>query len=120
MEADFLDDPLPDGAYDFVSAVAVVHHVDFSKALSAMARLLAPGGRLVVVGLAGNRTPLDWIISGAGLPAARFLAWRHTAARAVPPCRSSRPTCRGRRYGRRRGPCCPAPASAVTCCGATP
>ncbi|MEU4327460.1 class I SAM-dependent methyltransferase [Nonomuraea dietziae] len=77
VEADFLDDPLPEGAYDFVSAVAVVHHVDFSKALSAMARLLAPGGRLVVVGLAGNRTPLDWIISGAGLPAARFLAWRH-------------------------------------------
>ncbi|MET8245641.1 class I SAM-dependent methyltransferase [Streptomyces sp. NPDC005202] len=28
LEADFLDDPrLPDGGYDFVSAVAVVHHM---------------------------------------------------------------------------------------------
>ncbi|WP_331767497.1 class I SAM-dependent methyltransferase [Embleya sp. NBC_00896] len=79
-EADFLDEShglLSEGAYDFVSAVAVVHHVEFSKAINAMTRLLAPGGRLVVIGLARNRTPLDWIISGAGVPAARLNARRH-------------------------------------------
>ncbi len=79
-EADFLDDShglLMEGRYDFVSAVAVVHHVEFSKAIKAMVRLLAPGGRLAVVGLARNKTPLDWIISGVGVPAARLNALRH-------------------------------------------
>ncbi|MFG3053324.1 class I SAM-dependent methyltransferase [Kitasatospora sp. NPDC048239] len=79
-EADFLDGAscgLPAGAYDFVSAVAVVHHVEFERAVKAMVRLLAPGGRLVIVGLARNRTALDWIISGAGVPAARLNARRH-------------------------------------------
>jgi SAM-dependent methyltransferase len=70
VEADFLGDHgLPEGTYGLVSAVAVVHHVDFGRALQAMERLLAPGGRLVIVGLARNRTPLDWIVSAAGVPA---------------------------------------------------
>ncbi|MEV8479206.1 class I SAM-dependent methyltransferase [Streptomyces sp. NPDC051173] len=79
-EADFLDDAhglLGEGKYDFVSAVAVVHHVEFSSAIEAVVRLLAPGGRLVIVGLARERTPLDWIVSGAGVPAARLNARRH-------------------------------------------
>lgn len=80
-EADFLDRAsgglLAAGTYDFVSAVAVVHHVEFERAVKAMVRLLAPGGRLVIIGLARNRTVQDWIISGAGVPAARFKARRH-------------------------------------------
>ncbi|WP_433240907.1 class I SAM-dependent methyltransferase [Streptosporangium sp. CA-135522] len=80
VEADFLDDAqgrFPEGKYDFVSAVAVVHHMDFEAAVTRMARLLAPGGRLAIVGLAGNHTALDWIISGAGVPASRIQALRH-------------------------------------------
>jgi SAM-dependent methyltransferase len=74
-EADFLDDP-PKGKYDFVSAVAVVHHMDFEEAIRGMVRLLTPGGRLVIIGLANNSTPLDWIFSGVGVPASRFQALR--------------------------------------------
>ncbi|MEU8823848.1 class I SAM-dependent methyltransferase [Streptomyces sp. NPDC048636] len=84
LEADFLDAArgrLPAGGYDFISAVAVVHHLDFAETLRAMAGLLAPGGRLTVVGLATNRTPLDWIISGAGVPAAAILHRRHGGVR---------------------------------------
>lgn len=80
LEADFLDTSetgLPAGTYDFISAVAVVHHMEFAEAVRAMVRLLAPGGRLMIVGLARNRTPLDWIISGAGVPAARLRARRN-------------------------------------------
>src|SRR5690242_12711974 len=52
-EADFLHldgEPLGEGRFDFVSAVAVIHHVDFAPALAAVERLLAPGGRAVIVG----------------------------------------------------------------------
>jgi SAM-dependent methyltransferase len=80
VEADFLDDSdglLSEGKYGFISAVAVIHHVDFGPALQAMERLLAPGGRLVIVGLARNRTPLDWIMSAACIPATRLRARRN-------------------------------------------
>ncbi|MBL1097080.1 class I SAM-dependent methyltransferase [Streptomyces coffeae] len=80
VEADFLAPSahrLPEGGYDFISAVAVVHHMEFAEAVRAMVRLLAPGGRLAIVGLARNRTPLDWVISGAGVPVARSRARRN-------------------------------------------
>lgn len=78
MEADYLDGTsLDEGTYDFVSAVAVVHHTEFEHAVGRLVSLLAPGGRLVIVGLAYNRTFLDRVISGCGLPVSRFLARRH-------------------------------------------
>ncbi|MEV5435470.1 class I SAM-dependent methyltransferase [Streptomyces sp. NPDC052682] len=83
LEADYLDGTvlgrtLPsEGAYDFVSAVAVVHHAGFEEAVDRLVRLLAPGGRLVIVGLARNRTLLDWVISGCGVPASRLGALLH-------------------------------------------
>ncbi|MEU9476910.1 class I SAM-dependent methyltransferase [Streptomyces sp. NPDC048191] len=75
VEADYLDGAaLPAGAYAFVSAVAVVHHTRFEDAIAALTRLVAPGGRLVVVGLACDRTLRDRLISGCGLPVSRLLA----------------------------------------------
>lgn len=75
LEGDYLDEAtLTERGYDFVSAVAVVHHTRFEDAVGRMVRLLAPGGRLVIVGLAYNRTALDWVISGCGLPASRLNA----------------------------------------------
>ncbi|GAA0338841.1 class I SAM-dependent methyltransferase [Actinoallomurus spadix] len=69
LAADFLRHPFPEGAYDLVCSVAVIHHMDFTAALTRMADLLRPGGTLVVVGLARDRTPLDRAFSGAVLPA---------------------------------------------------
>jgi SAM-dependent methyltransferase len=75
LEADYLDETsLAEGAYDFVSAVAVVHHARFDDAVDRLVRLLAPGGRLVIVGLAYNRTALDWVVSGCGVPVSRLNA----------------------------------------------
>lgn len=55
VEADYLDGiSLDEGTYDFVSAVAVVHHTEFEDAVARLMSLLAPGGRLVIVGLAYN------------------------------------------------------------------
>ncbi|MGW3133421.1 class I SAM-dependent methyltransferase [Streptomyces sp. NPDC001076] len=75
LEGDYLDGALLDeGAYDFVSAVAVIHHAPFDDAIERLVGLLAPGGRLVVVGMAYNRTLLDWVISGCGVPASLVTA----------------------------------------------
>ncbi|MEW1773965.1 class I SAM-dependent methyltransferase [Streptomyces sp. NPDC086777] len=70
VEGDYLDGALLDeGGYDFVSAVAVIHHAPFDDAIDRLVRLLEPGGRLVVVGLAYDRTLLDRVVSGCAVPA---------------------------------------------------
>ncbi|WP_053671637.1 class I SAM-dependent methyltransferase [Streptomyces sp. NRRL B-1140] len=82
VEADFLTaGDLPESGYDFVSAVAVVHHAPFEEAVTRLARLTAPGGRLVIVGMAANRTLLDWIISACGVPVSLLLARRNGGKR---------------------------------------
>ncbi|MFF1302592.1 class I SAM-dependent methyltransferase [Streptomyces sp. NPDC058307] len=83
LEADYLDaTALPEGKYDFVSAVAVVHHASFEDAVAGLVRLLAPGGRLVIVGMAYNKTGLDWVISGCGVPVSLFLRRKQGGKRA--------------------------------------
>jgi SAM-dependent methyltransferase len=56
------------GPFDFVCCVTAIHHMEFDRALTAMAGLVAPGGRLFVVGIAMSRSPLDWLIAGTSYP----------------------------------------------------
>ncbi|MEU9447880.1 methyltransferase domain-containing protein [Streptomyces sp. NPDC048277] len=78
LEADYLDAAhLDEGSYDFVSAVAVIHHAPFDDAIDRLVRLLAPGGRLVVVGMAHDHSLLDRVISCCGVPANLVAALRH-------------------------------------------
>jgi len=60
-EASFEDVRVPEGlaGYDLVTMVAVLHHLDLVRALAHARELLAPGGRLLVVGLARVATPRD-------------------------------------------------------------
>jgi SAM-dependent methyltransferase len=62
--------------FDLVTMVAVLHHLDLEEALSAVPRLLAPGGRLLVVGLArlgsARELPLD-LVSALLNPAVGFV-----------------------------------------------
>lgn len=46
-------------AYDVVTMVAVLHHLDLEDALARARDLLAPGGRLLVVGLARTASSRD-------------------------------------------------------------
>jgi 2-polyprenyl-3-methyl-5-hydroxy-6-metoxy-1,4-benzoquinol methylase len=64
---DFLRFPFEPGSFDFISCVAALHHMDEGMALEHMGRLLQPGGRLAVVGLARSRYPvgLPWDLAGA-------------------------------------------------------
>jgi ubiquinone/menaquinone biosynthesis C-methylase UbiE len=60
-----LDAPFRPGSFDAVTCVMVLHHMDEEAGLRRMADLLAPGGRLVVLGC-GRRTRRDalWDVAG--------------------------------------------------------
>jgi SAM-dependent methyltransferase len=68
-QSDFLAYPLEDASFDFACANTALHHMDFGAALVKMARILRPGGRLAVVGLAAHGSPADLAIDAAAIPA---------------------------------------------------
>jgi ubiquinone/menaquinone biosynthesis C-methylase UbiE len=72
LEADFMTYPLEQDSFDFVCANTSLHHMDFAAALTAMARVLRPGGRLAVVGLAADKSVTDRLAGAPGVPAALF------------------------------------------------
>jgi 2-polyprenyl-3-methyl-5-hydroxy-6-metoxy-1,4-benzoquinol methylase len=51
--------------FDFVACSATIHHLDLMPALRRLRELTAPGGTLVIVGLATNSSALDWLIAAA-------------------------------------------------------
>ena len=48
--------------YDAIVFAASIHHMDMSKAIQKAKALLAPSGKLLIVGLARPSTKTDWII----------------------------------------------------------
>lgn len=62
---DVMDPDLPRriGTFETVSCVATLHHLPLEPALARLSELVAPGGRLIVVGLAANRSLWDWTLS---------------------------------------------------------
>ncbi|WP_406635455.1 class I SAM-dependent methyltransferase [Amycolatopsis sp. WGS_07] len=71
IEGDFMVADL--GTYDFVCSVATIHHLDFEAALRRMRDVLNPGGTLVVVGLARDASPRDWMATIAAAPIVRIV-----------------------------------------------
>jgi ubiquinone/menaquinone biosynthesis C-methylase UbiE len=72
IEADFLTHRFPAESFDFVCANTSLHHMDFTAALTAMARLLRSGGRLAVVGLAASKSIGDFLPDIPGIPVDLF------------------------------------------------
>lgn len=87
---DVLTYPFDEGSFEAVASVATLHHLDAEAALQRMADLVAPGGALVVVGLARSRLPWDLHRELAGAVAHRLYArrrgyWEHSAPTVWPP-----------------------------------
>jgi SAM-dependent methyltransferase len=59
VRGDFLTHPFTPASFDMITSVAVLHHMDARAALDRMSQLLAPGGKLVIIGLARSRLPAD-------------------------------------------------------------
>ena len=90
--AEFLAYPFELSSFDLVASVAALHHMDTADALARMARLVRPGGTLVVVGLARARGGVDGVLSVAGAIATRAYQrvlrkryWEHSAPQVWPP-----------------------------------
>ena len=79
----FADFDVADGRFDLIAFVATLHHMDLHPALAKAARLLRPGGRLVVVGLAANGSAGDWILSALALPWVRLGSALHRESRDI-------------------------------------
>jgi len=69
LEGDFLRYSFADASFDFACANTALHHMGSVAALTQLARILRPGGRLAVVGLGRNGSAADWVIGGFGIPA---------------------------------------------------
>ena len=70
--ADFLTHPLEPSSYDFIAALATLHHLPFAAAIERMKVALRPGGVLGVIGLYRARSPMDPLLSAVALPVSRF------------------------------------------------
>jgi SAM-dependent methyltransferase len=65
--------PFEPGGFDFIAAVAVLHHLPLRPALERFRDLLAPGGVLAVIGLYRRQSIMDWAADIVALPVSRAL-----------------------------------------------
>jgi SAM-dependent methyltransferase len=82
--------------YDVVTAIAVVHHLDLSEALTAMRLLTKPGGKLLIVGCYRSATASDYLIDVVAIPAnllAGLLKSRHASSARIAMSAPTAPTC---------------------------
>ncbi len=68
LNCDVLTQSFQPRSFDFVVAVATLHHLPLRNALERFRDLLRPGGVLVIVGLYRIATPVDYIFSATALP----------------------------------------------------
>ena len=71
-QADFMEAEF-EAEYDYVSAIAALHHMPFGEALEKMKGLVRPGGVLAVLGLFEERTKFDLAASLVAVPINRHL-----------------------------------------------
>jgi SAM-dependent methyltransferase len=89
VRGDFLTYPFPPASFDLISCVAALHHMGAAAALARMSYLLAPGGSLVIVGLARSRLPdLPWdaaAVVGDRVCRVAKGYWQHSSPTVWPP-----------------------------------
>lgn len=75
---------IPADTYDVITCVAVIHHLPFTRALTTFRQHLAPGGTLVVLGLALPTTPVDHLLGAAASPLNAATGWLKNKGRPAP------------------------------------
>ncbi|KOG16088.1 class I SAM-dependent methyltransferase [Streptomyces viridochromogenes] len=59
---------IPEGPYDVIACVAVLHHLPLGETLARLRRQLTPGGTLVVVGLARDEGFVEQLLGFVSVP----------------------------------------------------
>jgi SAM-dependent methyltransferase len=89
VEGDFLAHDFGDTRFDYVSAVASIHHMPFVAALERAAGLLRPGGVLAVLGLFREHGVIDLAHAAVAAPVNAYFAlrraWSYSGAPVKPP-----------------------------------
>ncbi len=93
--------------------------MDFTAALTTMARLLRPGGQLAVIGLAADKSLTDLLAAAPAVPANLFYRAIYREGESGAPIMDPDHSWREVRAAASQKRC-PASATAATCCGATP
>jgi 2-polyprenyl-3-methyl-5-hydroxy-6-metoxy-1,4-benzoquinol methylase len=75
INGDVLAHPLQRNSFDFLVAVAALHHLPLRTALQRFSDLLRPGGVLAIVGLYRSATPTDYVVSATALPISCAIRW---------------------------------------------
>ena len=70
-------DSWPDYSADLVTMVAVLHHLDMDDALRHIQRILAPGGRVLIVGLAPPRSVRDLLWDSVSIVTNPLIGFLH-------------------------------------------
>jgi len=73
VQGDVMQYPFGQESFDFIAAVATLHHLPLEGALRRFAELLRPGGVLAVIGLCRASSPLDYAIAAAAVPTSMVL-----------------------------------------------
>jgi SAM-dependent methyltransferase len=68
LRGDVMQHAFGDGSFDFIAAVATLHHLPLVSALERLKTLVKPGGTLAVIGLFRSQTAFDYAIAAAAVP----------------------------------------------------
>ncbi len=77
LRGDVMRHAFGEESFDFIAAVATLHHLPLIPALERFKSLLKPGGTLAVIGLFRSRTAFDYAIAAAAIPASFALRALH-------------------------------------------
>jgi ubiquinone/menaquinone biosynthesis C-methylase UbiE len=69
VEGDVMTYSFGDNSFDFIAAIATLHHLPLTPALVRFRGLLKPGGVLGVIGLYRAQTAMDFALAAVALPA---------------------------------------------------
>jgi SAM-dependent methyltransferase len=92
VEGDVMTHPFEPGSFDFIAAVASLHHLPLEPTLARFARLLGPGGVLAIVGLYRLQTLTDWAYAPFAMSVSWWLRLTNRYERVEAPIRDSAET----------------------------
>ncbi|HVX44228.1 MAG TPA: class I SAM-dependent methyltransferase [Mycobacteriales bacterium] len=75
---------IPPGPYDVITCVAALHHLPLRAALECFRENLAPGGTLLVVGLARDDAAIDHVLSAIAAPVNMAIGWHKNRGQPAP------------------------------------